>query len=253
MSKRKLIPLFIPQAGWPNGCVFCDQRKITGMDTPVTPEMVREQIRKGLCHAGKGCEVAFYGGSFTALLPETQEALLGAARPFLQSGAVGALRISTRPDAVDEAVCRRLRAYGVKTVELGCQSVDDRVLTLSGRGHTGADIVRAARLLKAEGFSLILQMMTGLPGDDGEASRNTARTLAALKPDGVRIYPTVVLPGTELERQLTLGNSREHRVEDEVPLCAELYELFLEAGIPVIRLGLNPTEDLSGGDAVAGA
>lgn len=253
MSKRNLIPLFIPHAGCPNACVFCDQRKITGMDTPVTPEMVQEQIREGLSYAGKGCEVAFYGGSFTALLPETQEALLGAVTPFLQSGKVGALRVSTRPDAINEQVCSRLRAYGVKTVELGCQSVDDQVLTLSGRGHTGADIVQAARLLKREGFSLILQMMTGLPGDDGEASRRTARTLAALKPDGVRIYPTVVLKGTELERQMLLGNYREHRLEDAVPLCAELYELFLAAGIPVIRLGLNPTEDLSGGEAVAGA
>lgn len=253
MSKRKLIPLFIPHAGCPNACVFCDQRKITGMDTPVTPEMAQEQIREGLSHAGEGCEVAFYGGSFTALLPETQEALLGAAAPFLRSGEVRALRVSTRPDAIDEQVCIRLRAYGVKTVELGCQSVDDRVLELSGRGHTGADIIRAARLLKREGFSLILQMMTGLPEDDGAASRRTAQTLAALKPDGVRIYPTVVLKGTELERQLLLGSYREHRVEDAVPLCAELYELFLAAGIPVIRLGLNPTEDLSGGEAVAGA
>ena len=253
MSKRNLIPLFIPHAGCPNACVFCDQRKITGMDTPVTPEMVQEQIREGLSHAGEGCEVAFYGGSFTALLPETQETLLGAATPFLRSGEVSTLRVSTRPDAIDEQVCSRLRTYGVKTVELGCQSVDDHVLELSGRGHTGADIVRAARLLKREGFSLILQMMTGLPGDDGEASRQTARTLAALKPDGVRIYPTVVLKGTELERQMLLGNYREHRLEDAVPLCAELYELFLAAGIPVIRLGLNPTEDLSGGEAVAGA
>ena len=253
MAKKRIIPLFIPHAGCPCLCVFCNQKKITGMDTPVTAEQAAEEIERGLRWAGAGCQLAFYGGSFTALLPETQEKLLGAAQPFLRRGQLESIRVSTRPDAIDAGTLERLRDYGVTTVELGCQSMDDRVLEKSERGHTRADVIRACELLKAGGFSVILQMMTGLPGDSGAESRETARQLIALRPDGVRIYPTVVLRGTKLEAMMQAGTYQPQTVEAAAELCAELYELFLQAGIPVIRVGLNPTEDLSGGEAVAGA
>lgn len=250
MAKRHIIPLFIPHAGCPNDCVFCDQKKITGADTPVTPDLVRKELESAAAQAGEDYEIAFYGGSFTALHPETQEKLLEAARPFVSAGGI---RLSTRPDAVDEETLLRLRRYGVGTVELGAQSMDDGVLLRSSRGHRAEDTRAAARLVEEYGFSLILQMMTGLPGDDGMASIETARQLIALNPDGVRIYPTVVLRDTELERRMNQGTYRPQSLEEAVELCAKLYGLFLEADVPVIRLGLNPTELLSSGGAVAGA
>ena len=253
MAKRHMIPLFIPHAGCPNLCVFCDQKKISGAQTPVTPADVAAQIKAALPASGKGSELAFYGGSFTALRTDTQRALLGAALPFVRSGEIGAVRLSTRPDAVDDGVCALLREYGVGTVELGCQSMDCRVLALSKRGHSPAATVRAVECLKRHGFSVILQMMTGLPGDSGRESLQTAERIADLRPSGVRIYPTVVLRGTALEEMMRTGDYRPQTVEEAVSLCAGIYEIFLAAEIPVIRLGLNPTEALSGGEAVAGA
>lgn len=253
MPKRRIIPLFIPHAGCPNQCVFCDQKKITGAGTPVTPEQVRADIAKSLPTAGTGCELAFYGGSFTAMDRSVQQGLLAAAEPFVRSGAVGRIRLSTRPDAVNRENCQLLRDYGVTTVELGCQSMDPEVLERSRRGHSPEDTVQAVGLLREYGFSVILQMMTGLPGDTGEASVETARQLMALQPDGVRIYPAVVLRGTELEAMMRQGVYQPQSVEAAVTLCAELYGMFQRAGIPVIRLGLNPTERLSAGEALAGA
>lgn len=253
MVKRHIIPVFIPHLGCPNGCVFCDQKKITGMGTAVTPEQVQAEIQWGLARTNAECELAFYGGSFTAIPTEQQEALLEAAQPWRKAGQLSAIRVSTRPDAVEEATVRRLKYYGVTTVELGCQSMDENVLLLARRGHSPEDTVHAVKLLKAGGIAVILQMMTGLPGDDGAASRKTAQEIIAMAPAGVRIYPTVVLAGTELERQMQAGQYPPHTVDEAVEICAELYELFLDADIPVIRVGLNPTELLSGGGAVAGA
>ena len=254
MARNRIIPLFIPHAGCPCACVFCDQKKITGMDTPVTPEQVQREIEAALPWAGEGgCQLAFYGGSFTAMQPQTQEMLLGAAAPYLRDGRIESIRLSTRPDAIDSETVARLKAYGVTTVELGCQSMDDRVLRLSGRGHTREDTIRASRMLHQGGLSQVLQMMTGLPGDDGKASVATAEQLIALKPQGVRIYPTVVLKNTQLHRMMLRGDYQPQSMEAAVELCAAIYEKFLTAGIPVIRVGLNPTEELSGGEAVAGA
>lgn len=253
MAKNRIIPIFIPHLGCPNGCVFCDQRKITGVGTPVTPQVVEQQIREGLQRSGEAPEVAFYGGSFTAISVSQQESLLGAVQPFLQRGELSGIRLSTRPDAIDGQTVTRLRRFGVKTVELGCQSMDDNVLRLSRRGHSPEDTESAVRLLQQGGIQVILQMMTGLPGDTGKESRETAGKIIAMKPQGVRIYPTVVLRGTELHRMTLAGDYEPQSVEDAVELCSELYEMFLEAEIPVIRVGLNPTEDLSGGEAIGGA
>ncbi|MCF0120036.1 MAG: radical SAM protein, partial [Oscillospiraceae bacterium] len=198
-------------------------------------------------------DLAFYGGSFTAIPADEQEMLLEAAQPFLALNPDNALRLSTRPDAVDGAVMERLRKYGVRTVELGVQSMDEEVLRLSGRGHTAADAERAARLVKASGFELILQMMTGLPGDTPERTAETARRIIALRPDGVRIYPTVIVRDTALFEMWRRGEYKEHTVEDAVNICSKILPMFADAGIPVIRLGLNPTDELTGGGAVAGA
>ena len=249
--RRRILPIFVPHAGCPNDCVFCNQRRISGSLFPAGADTVRSAVEA--LPEGGGHELAFYGGSFTAIPGEQQEDLLSAAREAMERGKITSVRVSTRPDAIDAAVLRRLKQYGVETVEVGAQSMCDEVLRLSGRGHTREDTVRAAGLIKAAGLRLVLQMMTGLPGSNEERDTDTAKALIELAPDAVRIYPTVVIRDTALEELWRAGAYREHTVEAAVCLCAKLLPLFGAAGIPVIRLGLNPTEELSGGAAVAGA
>ena len=254
-ARESIIPVFVPHLGCPNDCVFCNQRRISGSVTPATPQHVVEAIERAKTLTGPETrrQLAFYGGSFTAIPVSEQEALLDAAGPYLESGDIVSLRLSTRPDAIDAAALKRLKAYGVETIELGAQSMSERVLALSGRGHTAQDVEDASAQVKAAGFKLILQMMTGLPGADDESDVESARRIAALKPDGVRVYPTVIVRDTALFDIWKAGRYKEHTVEDAVRVCAKILPIFEEAHIPVIRLGLNPTEDLSGGDAVGGA
>ena len=256
MSARAyILPVFVPHLGCPHACVFCNQRRISGMERPATAADVKNSIAQAAAFLPKGGkrQLAFYGGSFTAIPTPEQEALLGAAKEALDRGEIDAIRLSTRPDAIDNAVLERLERCGVETVELGAQSMDDAVLRLSGRGHTAADVEQASGLIKSAGFKLVLQMMTGLPGSSDESDIETARRLIALKPDGVRVYPTVIVRDTALYDMWRAGTYREHTVEDAVRVCAKIVPLFDAAGIPVIRLGLNPTEELSGGAAAGGA
>ncbi len=254
-ARAQILPVFVPHLGCPHACVFCNQRRISGAQSPAKPEDVKNLTAQSAAFLPQGGkrQLAFYGGSFTAIPEKEQEALLSAAKEALDRGEIDAIRLSTRPDAIDDAVLARLRRYGVGTIELGAQSMDDRVLRQSGRGHTAADVERASALVRAAGFELILQMMTGLPGSDDEKDVETARRLIALKPDVVRVYPTVIVKDTPLYDMWRSGAYREHTVEDAVRVCAMIVPLFEAAGIPIIRLGLNPTEELSGGAAVAGA
>ncbi len=254
-ARECVIPVFVPHLGCRHQCVFCDQRRISGSAESAAAETVRQAIEAAAALPRNGAkrQLAFYGGSFTAIPTQRQEELLGAAAEAIGRGELDAIRLSTRPDAIDDEVLARLRRFGVETIELGAQSMDDEVLRLSGRGHTAADVEKASAAVRAAGFRLILQMMTGLPGDSAEKDLETARRLIALRPDGVRIYPTVILRGTPLWEMWKRGEYREHTVEDAVEICAKLLPLFEEAGIPVIRLGLNPTEELSGGEAAGGA
>ncbi len=253
--KRHIIPVFVPHLGCPNGCVFCNQRRISGHGEPATPETVRQAVR-GITYGppeDTPIQLAFYGGSFTAVPEAEQNALLDAAAPFLKQYKNASLRVSTRPDRVDGPALERLFSFGVRTVELGAQSMCRDVLEASRRGHTPEDTENAARCVTGAGMELILQMMTGLPADTPEKSLYTAERLVALRPDGVRIYPTVVIKDTELYELWRRGEYREHTVEEAVALCARLYGVFERAGIPVLRMGLNPTQELTGGDAAAGA
>ena len=246
MSAREcVIPVFVPHLGCRHECVFCNQRRISGSEKAATAATVKQAIEQSaaLPRSGAKRQLAFYGGSFTAIEPERQEELLGAAAEAIGKGEIDAIRLSTRPDAIDETVLARLKRFGVETVELGAQSMDGEVLRLSGRGHTAEDVVRSSEAVKAAGFRLILQMMTGLPGDSAEKDIETAKKLIALRPDGVRIYPTVIVRDTALYDLWRAGEYREHTVEDAVAVCAQLMPLFEEANIPVIRLGLNPTEE----------
>lgn len=254
-ARESIIPVFVPHLGCPNDCVFCNQRRISGSQQPATAQDVKDAIEKAAALLPQGAkrQLAFYGGSFTAIPVAEQLSLLRAAKEEMDRGRIDSIRLSTRPDAIDGTVLKRLREFGVETIELGAQSMDEEVLLLSGRGHTAKDVEEASLLVKDWGFRLILQMMTGLPGDSPEKSLETARRIAALKPDGVRIYPTVIVRDTALFDLWQAGRYKEHSVEDAVEICALLLPVFEKAGIPVIRLGLNPTEELSGGAAAGGA
>lgn len=252
-ARQSIIPVFIPHLGCPHDCVFCNQKRISGSLLPAGPEDIVRAVEGGLKQSAGRPQLAFYGGSFTAIDVPEQERLLGAAQPYLKRGELSSLRLSTRPDAIDDETLDRLARYGVSTIELGAQSMVDSVLKKSGRGHTSLDTEKAAKHIKSRGFQLILQMMTGLPGSSDELDIETAKRVISLKPDGVRIYPTVIIRDTALFDLWQAGKYREHTVEDAVRVCAEILPLFEKAGIPVIRLGLNPTDDLSGGDAAGGA
>lgn len=254
-ARESIIPVFVPHLGCPNDCVFCNQRRISGAQEPAGVENVKNAIESAAALPRNGAkrQLAFYGGSFTAIPSCQQEALLGAAKEYLDRGEIDAIRLSTRPDAIDGAVLARLKRYGVETIELGAQSLCDEILLLSGRGHTAADVVNASEQIKAAGFRLILQMMTGLPGDSVERTVDTAKKIITLHPDGVRIYPTVIVRDTALYDLWQAGEYKEHTVADAVEYCAAIVPLFEAAGIPIIRLGLNPTDELSGGAAAGGA
>ena len=174
---KHILPVFIPHVGCPHQCVFCDQKAITGQKAPTGREV--ERILKEGLRLGKNPQIAFYGGSFTAIPAALQEEYLEAAFPYVQQGQAQGVRVSTRPDCITEEGLALLKKYGVQTIELGAQSMDDEVLRLSGRGHRSEDTLRAARLVQEKGFELILQLMVGLPGDSREKSLRSARAVAA--------------------------------------------------------------------------
>lgn len=242
-----IVPIFVPHAGCPCHCVFCNQRAIAGQCVRMTPDRARGILTQALSVLPEGStpQAAFYGGSFTAIPEEEQEALLAVTDVFLKQGRLSGVRLSTRPDAIDPDTLERLRGHGVTVIELGAQSMDDTVLQLSKRGHTAQDTVCASRLIKQAGFSLILQTMAGLPGDTRQTVRQTAERIAALKPDGVRIYPTAVLPETELHDLWKAGMYTPLDNDTAAIWCADMLEVFEREHIPVIRIGLNPTDELN--------
>ena len=195
-------------------------------------------------------QIAFFGGSFTAIPQAEQLELLRVAAAHCGPGGFAGIRVSTRPDCIDQAVLQRLREHNVLAIELGVQSMDDAVLAANRRGHTAEDAVSASRLIRAYGFELGHQMMVGMYKDRPGGAQETARALAALKPDTVRIYPVMVLPETPLEQLYRAGRYAPLALEQAVDVCAELLEFFTAQGIRVIRLGLQDTPDLR--RAVAG-
>jgi histone acetyltransferase (RNA polymerase elongator complex component) len=250
-----IIPFFIPHSGCPHQCVFCNQKNITGQDRPPDISSLPQKINKFLkTNTGnKPVQIAFYGGSFTALPVEMQKAYLEAAQPFVKSGQVESVRLSTRPDAINRDILSFLEGYRVNTIELGAQSMDDRVLALSGRGHTVADTVNAVELIKGRGLTLGLQLMPGLPGDSSDTFLETVAKSIALKPDFVRLYPVLVIKGTPLEELYKAGKYTPLSLHEAIAQCRAALVQFGQAGIDVIRVGLQPTEELGKpGTVVAG-
>jgi histone acetyltransferase (RNA polymerase elongator complex component) len=250
--KNVIVPFFISHQGCPHQCLFCDQKAISGTAgaLPSSGEIVAK-VEKWLGSSGAAsAEVAFYGGSFTMLEEREQLSLLEPLQPFLRTGTVSSVRVSTRPDAVDARVAGFLRERGVSLVELGVQSMDDGILAASGRGHTARDTVDAVAALRSEGVTAGAQIMPGLPGDTAEKARDSFKSLLNLKPDLLRIYPAVVLKGTGLARLLAEGSYTPLSLEAAVDICKTLLQEAALAGTPVIRTGLQPTDDLSSGSMV---
>ncbi len=242
------VALFVPDEGCPHRCSFCNQKTISGKTKPLTVADIENAVETALStsECGNG-EIAFFGGSFTAIERNYMLSLLEKGKEYVDKGLFKGIRISTRPDCIDAEILTLLKEFGVTSIELGCQSMDDEVLSLNVRGHTSADVVKSASLIKEYGFELGVQMMTGLYGDTREKSIVTAKRLISLKPDTARIYPTVVLENTHLASLYEVGEYIPQTTDEAADLCAELLVMFYEADIKVIRLGLH-----SGGNVEEG-
>ena len=249
-----IIPIFIPHAGCPHQCVFCNQVSISGAKQKrATPAEIRIKIREFLKYKKKNrkpVEVAFFGGNFLGLKSEVVKSLLESAAEFVRDGQVDGIRFSTRPDTINERSLDIIKEYPVSTVELGVQSMDDHVLAMAGRGHGALDTVRAVEQLKERNFSIGLQMMVGLPGDDENGALTTAQEIIDLGPGFVRIYPTVVIANSRLAGWYKSGDYTPLSLEEGISLVKKIYLNFEKAGIGVIRMGLQASEDLEDGTTV---
>ena len=246
MSRHVNIPIFIPHLGCPNQCVFCNQRTISGV-SEFDESCVKDQIDEALSTIEPDAEVeiAFFGGSFTGIDRDLMVSLLAAAYEYIKSGRVGAIRCSTRPDYIDEEILAILKKYGVKTIELGLQSASDHVLALTKRGHDFEAERRACRMIVDAGFSLVGQMMIGLPGADIASEIMTAEFIVSMSAMSARIYPTVVFRETELCKMAECGEYRPLTLDEAIERSATVLEIFDAAGVNVIRIGLAASENLS--------
>lgn len=255
MKKHAIIPIFIPHLGCPCQCVFCNQQKITARTKAVSTDEVRETVERYLSTLAdldpSEIEIAFYGGSFTAIPIDAQTAYLEVANEYIDQGRVSSLHISTRPDCIDEEILSNLKRYNVSTIELGVQSFCDEVLRLSKRGHDSDTARKAARLIKERGFKLGIQLMIGLPGDSLESCIYSARETVALFPELARLYPTLVIDGTELYDMYEDGSYEALSKEEALLRTKEMYKILHKAGINIMRVGLKSTDIIGGSDLSA--
>lgn len=247
--RRLIVPIFIPNQGCPHRCVFCEQERITSQSIR---NINREQVKRVLDMAiqsnnfdqRRRPEVAFFGGTFTGLPLDRIRELLDAVVPYMKRGLFRSIRVSTRPDALDEPRLKLIKDYGVDTVELGVQSMNNEVLSLSQRGHTAEDTIKAVQVLKKKGFRVGIQLMPGLPGDSESKFRSTIRQVIELHPDMVRLYPVIVIQGTALAHLYKEGQYQPLELEEAISICADSCIRIEERGIPVIRIGLMSSPSL---------
>lgn len=246
--KHANISFFIPHIGCPHTCSFCNQRAISGVIEIPTKQSVTAICTQTLKNNPKlnweNTEIAFFGGSFTAIDHEYMCELLQGAYTFVKNKQVKGIRVSTRPDAINLEVLSILKKYGVTAIELGAQSMNDNTLQKNGRGHTAKQVKEAAALIKENGFSLGLQMMIGLFGDEIENNYQTAQDFVQLQPDTVRIYPTLVLEQTDLAKLYKEGKYEPLSLEQAIAVCKKLLKIFYENKIEVIKLGLHPDQEM---------
>lgn len=246
------LPIFIPHLGCPNDCVFCNQRKISGTMC-FNKSSVRNEIDsflKTVDTENTEVQLAFFGGSFTGIDREDMLYLLGIAKEYIDKGLIGSVRLSTRPDYIDGEILDILETHGVKTVELGIQSMSDKVLSACKRGHNADTSRRACRMIKERGFELIGQMMTALPCSTAEDEYNTALELVSLGIDGARIYPTMVFSGTVLEEMYKQGSYLPPELDALTERTAYVFSVFARMQIPVIRIGLQASDGLGDSDGI---
>lgn len=240
------ISFFIPHIGCPHKCSFCDQNSITGQTDIPHKEDIRNTLSKAIKEIDdtdrKDTEIAFFGGSFTAINCEYMLELLSSAQPFIGKDKFAGIRISTRPDYIDKEILTLLKKYHVTTIELGCQSMSDMVLSANERGHTSQDVINSSRLIKEYGFNLGLQMMVGLYKSSPQIDRYTAEEIVKLSPHEARIYPVVIMDNTRLGELFKSGEYVPFSFECAVKLSAEILSLFEKNGISVIKLGLHASE-----------
>ena len=248
------ISIFVPHKGCPNQCSFCNQKSIASTSFVPDGKFVEKECASALENF-KGdtshAQIAFFGGSFTAIDRELMVQLLEAANKYVGKDGFDSIRISTRPDCIDDEILNLLKKYNVRSIELGAQSMNDETLLLNRRGHTSEDVITASKLVKQNGFELGLQMMVGLYGDTREDAFITASKIAELEPDTVRIYPTIVIKDTCLAELYTLGKYLPLTVDEAADICAKLLDFFESRDINVIRLGLHDSETLKS-DMIAG-
>lgn len=254
MSRPFIIPVFLPHQGCPQRCIFCNQIAITSIkkNLPSTKRL-RSWINEYIKYKGKQrhpVQIAFYGGNFLGLKTDDIMRLLHEAARFVKDGLIDSIRFSTRPDTIDIQRLDVIKQYPVATIELGVQSMDDQVLAAANRGHTALDTEKAVELLKAHKYEIGLQMMVGLPGDDETKSLATGRRMAGLGPDFVRIYPTAVLANSPLAALYRQGEYTPWPLERCVIIVKNLYLMFINNKIPVIRMGLQASGDLAEGSTI---
>lgn len=241
MKKFKIIPVFVPHSGCPHLCSFCNQRHITGQHSEMTPDNARciiEKYLKTIDGSKYNIEVAFYGGSFTAIDKDKQNGLLDAALSYKKQGKISGIRLSTRPDCINRQIVENLIQKGVTEIELGVQSMCDNVLQKNNRGHTAEDVVTAVSVIRDYPLKLGLQMMVGLMGDSAQKDIDTSNQITKLAPDFVRIYPALVFKNTEMHNSFLKGEYTPLTVSQAVDVCAQLLAIFNSRRIKVIRLGL---------------
>lgn len=245
-KKHGNIAVFVPHIGCPHRCSFCDQRTISGEKNAPTPIQVEKACREGIEKAnGRELELAFFGGSFTAIDRDYMCSLLDAAAPFVGKGISG-IRMSTRPDAVGEEMLTLLKSYPVTAIELGAQSLNDEVLKKNRRGHSARDVIEASGRIKRFGFELGLQMMIGLYGESESDCYDTAEKMISCRPDTVRIYPALTIEGTELAFLLKSGEYKALTLDEGIERTANVMKMFAEKApeTRIIRVGLHPSAEL---------
>ena len=260
MKKEYIIPVFISHLGCPETCVFCNQKKISGQETDITKENVKNTIEKHLNNfnsSDRKVEIAFFGGSFTAISEEVQNSFLEVANEYIKQKKVDSIRISTRPDFISKDILIRLKKYNVKTIELGVQSSNDYILKKSQRGHSFEDVIKASKLIRRYGIILGHQVMIGLPESTEIDEINTAKDLIKLRPKIMRIYPVLVIKGTALDRMYESGEYKPLTMVQAVERTKAVTELFNAKKINVIRIGLQVTDEINssseeGSEVVAG-
>ena len=255
-SRNVIIPIFIPQEGCPHKCVFCNQETISGEENRVNAKDVvniREEYLPTIDKKNSTIEVSFFGGTFTGIPIEKQKELLSVAKDYKDKGLIDKIRMSTRPDYIDRKILEHLKEYDVDIIELGVQSLDEDVLKKSGRGHTVEDVYEASRLIKEYGITLGHQMMLGLPGDTFEKDIETTKRIIEMKPSLCRIYPSLVIKDTSMEKMLNMGIYKPYTLHEAIDICKVVYKMLIDNDIEVIRVGLQTTNEINyDGDIVDG-